>query len=123
MLTLDSVRAGANLIVLSTNDSWFYDSAAVYQHNGQAILRAVETRRSVIRAANTGISTIITPRGTVTASLDPLVDGQITAEVELCEELTLYTRVGNLLIWCCMAACGVTLLSWLPSVGKTREQY
>lgn len=123
MLTLDSVRAGANLVALSTNDSWFYDSAAVYQHNGQAILRAVETRRSVIRAANTGISTIITPRGTVTASLDPLVDGQITAEVELCEELTLYTRVGNLLIWCCMAACGVTLLSWLPSVEKIREQY
>lgn len=113
-LTLDSVRSGANLIALSTNDSWFYDSAAVYQHNGQAILRAVETRRSVVRAANTGISSIITPRGTVTVSLDPLVSGQVTAEVELCGDMTLYARVGNLLIWCCMGACGLALASWRP---------
>lgn len=42
-LTLSSVRDGANLMILSTNDSWYRDSAAVYQHNGHAVLRAVES--------------------------------------------------------------------------------
>lgn len=120
-LGLDSVRSGANLLAVSTNDSWFYDSAAVYQHNAQSVLRAVETRRSVVRAANTGVSSIITPRGTVTAELDPLAAGQITAEVELCNTITLYTRVGNLLIRLCMAAVVLSLASRLPLIGCRKK--
>jgi len=46
-LTVDSVREGAELMALSTNDSWYKDSAAVYQHNGHSVLRAVENGRSV----------------------------------------------------------------------------
>ena len=52
-LTLDSVRHGANLMIVSSNDSWFYDSAGVYQHQAQAQLRAIESGRSIARAANT----------------------------------------------------------------------
>lgn len=105
----DAIRAGANLLAVSTNDSWFGDSAAVRQHNGQAILRAVETRCSVVRAANTGVSSIITPRGNVTASLAPLVEGQITAPVELCDALTPYTCLGNWVIWLSVAACAAAM--------------
>lgn len=109
----DAVRSGANLLAVSTNDSWFGDSAAVWQHNGQAILRAVETRRSVVRAANTGVSSIITPRGNVTASLDPLIEGQITAEVELCDVLTPYARLGNWIVWLAIAGCAAAVGSYL----------
>ncbi|MBR6708885.1 MAG: hypothetical protein IKL84_04320, partial [Clostridia bacterium] len=112
---------GANVICLSTNDSWFLDSAGVYQHNRQAILRAVETRRSIVRAANTGISSVITPRGTVTSSIPPLEERQITDRVELCEEITLYVRIGNLLIWVCMGACGLAVLSRLTMLKKPKH--
>lgn len=64
-LTLDSVRDGARVISLSTNDSWFHDSAAVWQHNAHASMRAIESGRYIIRAANTGVSSVITPEGKV----------------------------------------------------------
>ncbi len=117
----DAVRAGANLLTISTNDSWFGDSAAARQHNAQAILRAVETRRSVVRAASTGISSIITPRGNVVASLAPFAEGQITAPVELCDGMTLYARVGDWIIWLSLAACGAVLVSW-PFCRKNHKK-
>jgi len=64
-LTLESIRAGAELICLSTNDSWFIDSAALNMHNAQAQIRAIESGRYVARAANTGISTVINSQRSV----------------------------------------------------------
>lgn len=93
-----SVAAGAELLVIGTNDSWFLDSAAVYQHNGQAVLRAIENGRSVLRAANTGISSIITEKGEVIGYLEPLVSGSATAEVSLSTQKTLYTQIGDLFV-------------------------
>ena len=103
LLTLDSVRAGAELLVLASNDSWFYDSAGVYMHQAQAQLRAVESGRYVARAAGTGISSVIDERGRICAWLDPLTKGYAVQKVELHTATTLYTVVGNLLVWMCMA--------------------
>ena len=94
-LTLESVRAGAELICLSTNDSWFIDSVALDMHNAQAQLRAIESGRYVARAANTGISTVITPRGEVVDSLGALVDGVIVEDVYATDRVTLWSIVGN----------------------------
>ena len=97
-LARKSVAAGAELLVLGTNDSWFLDSAAGYQHNGQAVLRAIENGRAVVRAANTGISSIITEKGEIIDYLAPLVDGQLTAEVSLSSQQTLYTTIGDVFV-------------------------
>ena len=99
MLTLQSVRDGANLIAVSTNDSWFYDSAAVYQHQAQSQLRAIESGRYVVRSANTGISTIIAPDGELMAWIAPLERGYAVAEVGMIEARTLYSIVGNLFVY------------------------
>ena len=98
-LAYDSVREGANVICLSTNDSWFSDSAALYMHNAQAQLRAIENGRYVIRAANTGISTVITPRGEVIEELEPLVEGNVYATVCAKDNMTLNTIIGNLFVY------------------------
>ncbi len=98
-LTRESVLGGAELLALSTNDSWFTDSAALSMHNAQAQLRAIESGRYVARSANTGISTVISDRGEVLASLDPLVDGMLVEEIEMRSEITLYTRIGNLFVY------------------------
>ena len=102
-LTRDSARSGANVIAISTNDSWFLDSAALDMHNAQAKLRAIENRRYVVRSANTGISSVISPRGEEIASLERLVDGQITADVYSIETHTLFTYIGNLFVYIAIA--------------------
>ncbi len=101
-LTLESVREGAELICLSTNDSWFTDSAALYMHNAQAQLRAVESGKYVARAANTGISTVINTRGEVLEELPPLVGGIIVQDVYATDSRTLYSYIGNSFVYLCM---------------------
>jgi apolipoprotein N-acyltransferase len=102
-LTIDTAREGAELIVLSTNDSWFYDSKAVYQHQGHAQLRAIESGRAVVRAANSGISSIITSKGEATQTIEPLIKSYAVDDVTFSSEKTLYTRIGNLFVWLCAA--------------------
>ncbi len=98
-LAYDSVRNGADLICLSTNDSWFSDSAALYMHNAQAQLRAIENGRYVVRAANTGVSTVISPRGEVIAELEPLVEGNIYSTVYAKNNRTICTTIGSGIIY------------------------
>lgn len=107
-LTLSSVRDGANLMILSTNDSWYRDSAAVYQHNGHAVLRAVESGRCFVRAANTGISSVISAKGEIKTYLEPLVDGYVAADVTFSTERTPYSCVGDLIVWLSFAFLAVT---------------
>ena len=61
----ESVLRGANLLVNITNDAWYGRSSAPYQSLAMAVLRAVENKRSLIRAANTGISGFVDPLGHV----------------------------------------------------------
>jgi len=100
-LARESVREGATLLLLSTNDSWFGDSSAVWQHNRHAILRAVENGRYVVRAANTGVSTVISDTGRVLSSLDPFETGYVSGEVEIFTEMTLYTKIGDGILLLC----------------------
>ena len=101
-LALESVREGAEVIFLATNDSWFTDSAALDMHNAQAKLRAVECGRYVVRAANTGISSVITPRGETVTSLGALEEGYIIGEIYPKSHTTLYSIIGNIFVylWC-----------------------
>ena len=103
-LTLDAVRDGAELICLSTNDSWFLDSAGVYMHHTQARLRAIESGRYIIRSADTGISSIIAPNGSVAAEQPPLVEGVSISTVHPTASRTLYSYIGNTFVYLLIAA-------------------
>ncbi len=59
---------GAELLVNITNDAWYGRTSAPYQHLAMAVFRAVENRRYLVRAANTGITAVVDPRGRVVAS-------------------------------------------------------
>ena len=106
-LTSDAVSNGANLLVNITNDAWFGRSSAPWQHLSMAVFRAVETRRSLARAANTGISGFIDPRGDL-HQLAPLFETCFRrAELPIMEIKTCYLLVGRffaLLCTFCMAA-------------------
>lgn len=97
-LTLQSVRDGAEILLLSTNDSWYLDSAAVRMHNDHAKLRAVESGRYILRAANTGISSIIDPLGHSQAELGALEGGTVTGTAVFRDSRTLYSYIGDLIV-------------------------
>ena len=119
MLAVDSVRDGAELITLSTNDSWFSDSAAVWQHNSHAALRAIETGRYIVRAANTGVSSVITPEGRVIAKIKPLETDSESATVYMLQNRTLYSYIGNLFV--IIALLGVLVITAYPRIKKFIE--
>ena len=108
-LALDSVRDGAQILCISSNDSWFTDSVALYMHNAQAQLRAIETDRYIARSANTGISSFISDRGEIISSTQALVDGMLIEDVPLSDTRTLYTRIGNLFVYLCIGAYALVI--------------
>ena len=95
-LCAKSVRDGAQMMVLITNDSWYFDSAATSQHLAQAVFRAVENRRSVARCANTGISALIDERGRIKEQLGAMQTGCVTGSLGFTDAHTLYTYIGDL---------------------------
>lgn len=96
-----STADGAEILLLSTNDSWYLDSPAVYQHNAHAQLRAVENGRAILRSANTGISSLITRHGQVTDYLEPLVEGVVVGSAVTSTHRTLYSYIGDLWVALC----------------------
>ncbi len=93
-LATESSHAGSNILAVITNDAWFGDSGAPYQHEAIAIFRAVENRRWLVRAANTGVSSIITPWGTRVAKTRIFEPGWILGEARLCQETSFYVKHG-----------------------------
>lgn len=91
------MQKGGNLIAIITNDGWWDDTAGHRQHFQYARLRAVETRKSVARAANTGISGFINQRGDVLVASKYDEINAIRHEIQLNDELTFYARYGDFL--------------------------
>ncbi len=97
-------RDGARYLVNITNDQWFGNSAAPFQHFEMNVLRAIENRMGLARAANTGISAVIDPYGIVVDRTTTFVKASVIDTVELGRELTFYTRHGDWILWLALAA-------------------
>ncbi len=89
------VRKGAQLIGIITNDGWWGNTPGYKQHLSYARLRAIETRRYVVRSANTGISAIINQRGDVVKHTYWWQDDAFTATVNLNASITPYVLLGE----------------------------
>lgn len=111
----ESAKNGADLFLLSTNDSWYNDSYAIDQHFAHAVFRAVENRRPLVRCATTGRSGMITANGTILTQ-SRLFERTILSEalpIERGAPVTCFTRFGYgwlflatavLAFWHCIAA-------------------
>ncbi len=95
------VRKGSQLVVNLTNDEWYGDSAAPYQHFAMARWRAIENRRYLLRAANSGISAIVEPTGRVQISTEILQEAVCEGRFAFLEHKTFYTRYGDVFIFAC----------------------
>ena len=108
------VQNNAALLVNITNDAWYGRSSAPYQHFSMAIFRAVENRRSLIRAANTGISGFIDPVGRITAATGLFEDALLTRSVPVLRITTRYTQFGDLFaIGCLVVILTVAIYTFL----------
>ncbi|MFQ5918043.1 MAG: apolipoprotein N-acyltransferase, partial [Candidatus Binatia bacterium] len=104
---------GATLLLNLTNDAWFGNTVAPWQHARLAKWRAIETRRTLVRTTNTGLTTVINPRGEILKSLPVFSSGVLTADVPLMEGQTLYVRFGDWFAWMTtLAALIVIILRW-----------
>ncbi len=98
----DSVREGAKMLVIITNDGWYRDAIALYQHLGHAVLRALENDRYVVRAGNTGITAFIDSYGRILSQTKPMERTSLYRSIptdELKSTQSLYTRLGDWPIW------------------------
>lgn len=91
----DYVKKGAELIFIITNDGWWKNTPGYKQHMSFARLRAVETRRSIARSANTGISCFINQRGDVSQPTKWWVEAAINGEINANDEITFYVKYGD----------------------------
>ncbi len=89
----------ANLLVNLTNDAWYGRTAAPWQHARLARWRALETRRALVRATNTGVTTVIDPAGRMSEPLPLFSEGVLKASVPLMEMETVYVRYGDWFAW------------------------
>jgi apolipoprotein N-acyltransferase len=97
------VKRGANFLVTITNDAWFGRTSAPYQHFSMATFRAVENRVFVARAANTGITGIIDPRGKILKEGGIFTEDSMNGTIRLSIHKTFYTLYGDVFAWCCSA--------------------
>ncbi len=114
-LWAEQVRAGARFFVNITNDAWFFDTDAPYQHLAVSVLRGVEMRRPVLRAANTGISAVISSAGEILSSAPlntrAILQADIALPLEL--EVSFYAKWGDWFAWLCVAIYMTVLVSAL----------
>ncbi len=89
------IKNGANYIFVITNDGWWGDTPGYHQHNAISCVRAIETRRSIARSANTGISCFINQRGEVLQELGWWKRGAIKGTINANDKLTFYVRHGD----------------------------
>ena len=87
---------GSELITTITNDAWFGETSAPYQHFAQASMRSIEEGRYLVRAANTGISGIVDPYGRVLAASDLYEPAVVVGEARFLQVTTVYAMYGDL---------------------------
>lgn len=93
-LMLENVKKGAEIVVVTTNDSWFGNSMGRYQHFAMSVMRSIETGRGVIRSSQSGISACINPFGEITAKKMINEKGVLTCQSILYNKNTIFTIIG-----------------------------
>ena len=102
-LAREAVRNGSEMLTTITNDAWYGESSAAFQHFEMAAMRAIEQGRYLARAANTGISGVIDPYGRVLVRTELFKTEAVVAEARFVQSRTVYARIGDMAAFVSMA--------------------
>jgi apolipoprotein N-acyltransferase len=104
-------RLGAEVLVNISDDGWYGDTSASWQHLNMARMRAIENRRWLLRDTNTGVTAVIDPYGRVRQSIPRHQTDALPAEFAFRDDITFYTAHGDVFAWLCVVV-GLGLLAW-----------
>ncbi len=99
------VQRDVDFMVNLTNDAWFKTSPELEMHLANAVFRAVENRRPLVRATNNGVTCVVGERGFIRSRCLPFVQGSLSCELSLPADRaqTFYTRHGDVFVAACVA--------------------
>ncbi len=115
------VQKGADVLLTITNDAWFGASSAAEQHFSMAVFRTIENRRSLARAANTGISGFVDPKGEVLKKTQLFVEASLVHNLPILKIKSFYTIYGDIFAILCTIAiftCFVINMVLMPRLEK-----
>jgi apolipoprotein N-acyltransferase len=112
-------RLGAEVFVNISDDGWYGDSSAPWQHLNMARMRAIENRRWILRDTNTGVTSVIDPYGTVRQSIPRHQADVLPARYGFNSEMTFYTEHGD---WFA-GLCAILSLALLAVSGRVLLGY
>jgi apolipoprotein N-acyltransferase len=115
----DYVRRGADVLAVITNDAWYDGTFGPHQHYCISRMRAIETRRDIVRCGNTGISGCISRTGASYSEAPARARTALAGAVHLYNDQSIYVLVGDWVPWLCalLSACiGV----WTWRSGRSR---
>jgi apolipoprotein N-acyltransferase len=113
-LAREAVRQGSEMLTTITNDAWYGESSAAFQHFEMAAMRAIEQGRYLARAANTGISGIIDPYGRVLVRTNLFETVAVVGEARFVQARTVYSRIGDVVAHLSIAVtiAALVLVHW-----------
>jgi len=104
-------QLGAEVLVNISDDGWYGDTSAPWQHLNMARMRAVENRRWILRDTNNGVTAAIDPYGRVRQSIPRHVEEALPAQYGFNSDTTFYTEHGDVFGWAC-AILGLVAAGW-----------
>jgi apolipoprotein N-acyltransferase len=112
-------EARANLLVNLTNDAWYGKSVGPWQHLWLAQSRAIETRRTLLRVTNTGVTSLVNAKGEVVKTLPMFTAATLQTDVEILDGETYYVRFGDWFAWgLTILAAGIALFRLKQAVKR-----
>jgi len=104
-------QLGAEVLVNVSDDGWYGDTSAPWQHLNMARMRAIENRRWILRDTNSGVTAVIDPYGRVRQSIARHQAGALNARYGFRDDVTFYTAHGDLFAWAC-AILTIGVVGW-----------
>ena len=97
----------ANILVNLTNDAWYGKTVGPWQHLWLAQSRAIETRRSLLRVTNTGVTSLVNAKGELVQTLPMFSAGAMQSDIDILNGETYYVRFGDWFAW------GLTIVTFV----------
>lgn len=111
-------KSGADVLVNLSDDGWYGDTSAPFEHLDMARMRAIENNRWILRSTNTGVTTVIDPQGHIGATLPRHIRSSIEVGFDYVQDTTFYTRHGDWIAWlCALVVAGFALAGFRQKVA------
>ncbi|MGP8270692.1 MAG: apolipoprotein N-acyltransferase [Terracidiphilus sp.] len=113
-------QLGAEVLVNISDDGWYGDTSAPWQHLNMARMRAIENRRWILRDTNNGVTAVIDPYGRVRESIPRHKTDALPAEYGFRDDVTFYTAHGDVFAWVC-AILSLGAVGWALLISQRRK--